>query len=650
MTTTMMFIFLPIACAAVGPSRWAIIQTSVPTRLVSLGLLVLAMTLLGWIDPFHLFIATIVVVIVELLALLSPQRASTRHVDRRKLERDRTDFVDFPSDQAKPVQGTPVRSAALGILMFAAVALVSWLASFVPGLEALAFDRDRAETELKIDALQEAGDSAAAADLITARLQRRTSREWHRILVDQLYECLIAAGTAASGDQAEVFFRQAIELAEQNQLDDQLASTHIDRLNLRGSVDRQAKTVLDLARADQERQAEIHQLTSQMADACRQRDELESQLAASRQETEGLQRNLTQTQADLTKNQEDRAEALLSLLVDWGDSMEPSNPLKCAKYREAETIAKQHGLPTTLVDARLTDLDKAIARLQPASLPSGVQAVVQHIDASAAAPLTIVDLALRLPTGNPVTDLAVKDFRLHLVDGTVVDPLVVDQQIAVADAMQIVFLFDHSNSTGGLHLAAAKAGGAGMLNHLQGMAQVRIISFATDLSVIADWTSDLPASIPNLEKLSIAGNTALLQAIAQAAADLAGRSGPKAIILFTDGRDNVGGPSIAELTARCQQAGIVVHAIALETAELDRDSLAQVTLATGGLLLPASNADELPKRFRQAAEALQQSYYRLVFPASLSTGWEIIIGGENAVRVSNRTSEANAKPTPQNRR
>ena len=418
-----------------------------------------------------------------------------------------------------------------------------------------------------------------------------------------------------------------------------MAKTHLDRLHLRGAADLQAKAAAELARTGQDRQLEMRRLNIQLAESQRRRDGLAGELAASRQESEGLQQNLAQAQADLAQTQNDHAQATMQLLVGWGDSLKPDNPLRSTRYREAESLAKQHGIPTSSIVARLADLQHSLASQQPAPLPRGVQAVVQRIDATSFPPLTIVDLTLQLPTGESLTGLAIKDFQLRYDNGTPVRPLVVDRRTATPDAMQIVLLLDCSNSTKGPALAAAMAGGAGMLKQFQGIAHVRVLAFGTSLSVIADWTSEPAASMAQLEKLTIAGNTALLQAIGQAALDLADRKGPRAIILFTDGHDTVGGPSLADLIDRCQKVGIAVHAIALETPELDRDSLAQITLATGGLLLSASKADELPKRFRQAAEALRHPYYRIVFAGISSQPWEVVVGGTDAVRVSNQTDE-----------
>ena len=78
-----------------------------------------------------------------------------------------------------------------------------------------------------------------------------------------------------------------------------------------------------------------------------------------------------------------------------------------------------------------------------------------------------------VPTGESLTGLSIKDFRLRFDNGSTVDPLVVDKRTAMPDALQIVLLLDCSNSTKGPALAAAKAGGAGMLKQFQGIAHVK---------------------------------------------------------------------------------------------------------------------------------------------------------------------------------
>lgn len=648
MTKLHVFLYLPLILAAVTPGCSRVVWSTLPLRMIPLALMALGMALFGWMDVYHLTLAAIVMLVFTLSTKRPARCDSTPRTRESKLQRNIAAISGLDATNVESIRAQVGREVAKGILVFLIFTLASLLLSLLPGLQQLAFDRDRPVLELQLETLEQATDWSAAVDLITARLERRTSRPWRRALTERLYRSLIGAGSAAGGEHAEAFFRQAFELAHQNGLDSELAKTHLDQLHLRDAADLQAKAASELAHTDQERQLEVRHLSTQIAESQRKCDELAGELTVSRQESKGLQQNLAQAQADLTQTQNDHAQATMQLLVGWGDSPELDYPLRSAKYREAESLAKQHGFPTASIDARLAELQHSLACQQPAPLPSDVRAVVQRIDATSFPPLTIVDLTLQLPTGESLTGLAIKDYQLRYDNGTPVRPLVVDMRTAMPDALQIVLLLDCSNSTKGPSLAAALAGAAGMLKQFQGLAHVRVLAFGTSLSVIADWTSEPATTIAQLEKLTIAGNTALLLAIGQAALDLADRKGPRAIILFTDGHDTVGGPSLADLIDRCQKARIVVHVIALETAELDRNSLAQITLATGGLLLSASKADELPKRFRQAAVALQHPYYRIVFENLAPRPWEIVVGGLNAVRISNQTDEP--RPTSKQRR
>lgn len=650
MTKFHVFLYLPLILAAITPGCSRVVWSTLPLRMIPLGLMALGMALFGWMDVYHLTLAAITMLLFTLIVKRTARCASTRRTRESKLQRNITAISGLDATNVESIRPQVGREVAKGILVFLVFALASSLLSLLPGLQELAFDRDRPVLELQLETLEQATDWSAATDLITARLERRTSRPWRRALTERLYRSLIGAGSAAGGEHAEALFRQAFEIAHQNGLDSELAKTHLDRLQLRGVADLQAKAASELARTDQERQLEMRRLSTQIVESQRKCRDLAGELTVSRQESKGLQQNLAQFQADLAQTQNDNAQATMQLLVGWGDSLELDNPLRSAKYREAESLAKQHGVPTASIDARLAELQHSLACQQPAPLPSDVRAVVQRIDTTSFPPLTIVDLTLQLPTGESLTGLAIKDFQLRYDNGTPIRPLVVDMRTAMPDALQIVLLLDCSNSTKGPALAAAVSGAAGMLKQFQGLAHVRVLAFGTSLSVIADWTSEPAASMAQLEKLTIAGNTALLQAIGQAALDLADRKGPRAIILFTDGHDTVGGPSLADLIDRCQKAGIVVHVIALETAELDRNSLAQITLSTGGLLLSTSKADELPKRFRQAAETLQRPFYRIAFTEVSDKSWELVIGATNPVSVNHRIEASKTTSTLQDRR
>ena len=398
------------------------------------------------------------------------------------------------------------------------------------------------QVELKLDALEQAGDDSAAADLITHRLEQRTSRPWRKVLAERLYQSLIRAGTHAAGDQTEAFFRQAVQAADEHGLDRGLAATHLERLRVQRQLD--------------------------------------SQVATHRHQTESLQQDLGRAQANIAQVQRRHAEAIFRLLLDSADSLEPSNPLRRTKYFEAETIAKQHGLPTALVQSRSHGTGASPCPPAASCITHRMRAVIQRMDDTTTAPLNVVDVTVQLPTGEPLTGLTTKDFRLRLDDGTVVYPLAIRNRTAVPGAHPAGpadRLLELHRRPGA---AAAKAGEADTLQAAGRSRRGESDPFGTTLSVISDWTVQPASAISASAAVHHGWQHGLASHLAQAAAELKRRRGPKAIIVFTDGRDTVGGPSMADLAASCQKAAIVIHVVALETAELDRDSLARITLAT----------------------------------------------------------------------
>ena len=140
-----------------------------------------------------------------------------------------------------------VRGIAQGILLFVVLVVVSLTASFVPGVQELILDRDRAALELQLSALEQAGDWPAAAELISTRLNRRVSRAWGEALHARLYNNLVQAGVASKGGTAQSYFQRALEVATRNGLNSELAATHLERLRLRGAIDQEKQAAAELA-------------------------------------------------------------------------------------------------------------------------------------------------------------------------------------------------------------------------------------------------------------------------------------------------------------------------------------------------------------------------------------------------------------------
>ena len=303
-------------------------MAKIVSLLVTPATLALGLAAFGWLDGFHCTIAGISLLIAGMVRLFAhPKDAQDRPL-RGKLDRGRPDYpLSRAQSPATIYYYRNLLGVMRGVLLLAVVILASSVASLIPGLQALVLDRDRAEIELRLEALEQAHDWSAAADLIASRLERRASQEWRRALLVRFYDSLIAAGTAASKEDAQAFFERASDLAEQEGLNNDLATTHLERLNLRGALDRQTQTTTDLAQKDSQREAEVKRMNAQVADSQRENRQLQTQLLASRSEAEQLRLNITQVHAEMAQARTDRARAELQMLIEWGDSLQAENPL-----------------------------------------------------------------------------------------------------------------------------------------------------------------------------------------------------------------------------------------------------------------------------------------------------------------------------------
>lgn len=114
------------------------------------------------------------------------------------------------------------------------------------------------------------------------------------------------------------------------------------------------------------------------------------------------------------------------------------------------------------------------------------------------------------------------------------------------------------------------------------------------------------------------------------------RSGPRAIVLFTDGTDHVGGLNLGELIARCQQASIATYAVGLKTNELDPTFLDRLGRETHGEFLMADRVDSLGERFNEIANRLRRPFYRLAVSSDApeSSPLTIQFGAKNRVTLT----------------
>jgi VWFA-related protein len=155
-----------------------------------------------------------------------------------------------------------------------------------------------------------------------------------------------------------------------------------------------------------------------------------------------------------------------------------------------------------------------------------------------------------------------------------------------------------------------------------------VYSFNTSLDVLQDFTIDKAALKTAVLRTRAAGQTALFDAISQAAAAIGKRSGKKSMIVFTDGDDNASVLNANAALSRVKKLGIPIYSIAegeaVQSPALSR-GLKEISQFTGGVAYTVKKPKDVESVFQDISEDLQHGYM-LTYkpPAAHGFGWRKI--------------------------
>lgn len=566
--------------------------------LVLVAGLVVAATVCGWLDGFHLSSGAALLGILGLGVWLWHRRR--RGDDGEALKEDEEVLV--PS---------PIHSFLMGALRAAACTAYLWLGFL--GLEQTPlydffYDRDRPRLEEKLRTLENAGNYSEAAQVVQTRLQQKMTKRWGKDLAARLVHDMIqAAGQKADLAAQKDDLTQALYIAKRYGMDSQLTSVMLDQVEK------------DLAFQNRIKEGLARQQWAEVA------TDLRAAIKDRATDPEG-QRLLAQW--------------LYDALVNWGQHS-PNLEHQAEVYREAEDVAQRHALPLGPAAVLRRTVEGEIARQnRPTDLPKGARAGFVRLSTESYPPVFVADLWVENADGIPILGLKERDFRVT-VGGKPARAVALAPIQAKAPSLSVVLAIDISGSMNGAPLDAAKRGARIFLASLQGShVEARVLAFSNTTQHCWGWSSDLKAVGPALDRLEAGGNTALLKTIVAALDDLAQMNGDKRLVLFTDGKDTIGGPAVADLIDRCRGERVQIHAIGLRRSDLDSATLRQLAAETGGQYLEAGGPEDIVERYSSASRQIRRSVYRLVItPASVQEGRvqvpvRIAIGGGSEIVVS----------------
>jgi Ca-activated chloride channel homolog len=177
-------------------------------------------------------------------------------------------------------------------------------------------------------------------------------------------------------------------------------------------------------------------------------------------------------------------------------------------------------------------------------------------------------------------------------------------------------------------LSAAKVAAEAYIDQMRPEDMAGLLTFNTQVTYAQEITPSHELLKGAIEALQAKNDTAMYDAVEQAAQILQGYSGRKAIIVLTDGLDNQSKHTAAEISQAIGTSGLSISTIGLGNPDnagpffgLDEAALQSLAEKDGGVYSQADNAQALQALYERLGRALQ-SEYRITYtsPSALRDG------------------------------
>jgi len=183
-----------------------------------------------------------------------------------------------------------------------------------------------------------------------------------------------------------------------------------------------------------------------------------------------------------------------------------------------------------------------------------------------------------------------------------------------------------------------------LIDALDPQDSVAIYTFDSRLTVRQEFTTDKTAAKRAVLRTRAEGQTALFDALSEAAQDISQRVGKKALIVFTDGDDNASVLNAGASVTRAKKLGIPLYAIAEGEATRSpnlKKLLYDLSERSGGASYVAKKPGDIEQVFQKIAEDLKHLYMIAYQPPSSSadTRWhkiELSVKGVKDYRIRAR--------------
>jgi VWFA-related protein len=239
--------------------------------------------------------------------------------------------------------------------------------------------------------------------------------------------------------------------------------------------------------------------------------------------------------------------------------------------------------------------------------------------------------------GAPFRGLGAADFEVR-DNGRVQELQPVLEEETPVDA---ILVLDLSASVKGPKLDALKAAGRAFLDGLHEGEQAALLAFHQEVQLLEPLTADIGAVRRALDQASPRGSTALADAVYSALRLREPGERRTAIVVFSDGIDNLSWLSASDVVEAASRSNAIVYGVAVRgKGDQKVPFLGDVVRATGGRLFEASSERDLRERFLDVLGDIRSRYVLSYSPAGTgAAGWHTL-----AVRLKRGKGDVLARP------
>jgi Ca-activated chloride channel family protein len=159
-------------------------------------------------------------------------------------------------------------------------------------------------------------------------------------------------------------------------------------------------------------------------------------------------------------------------------------------------------------------------------------------------------------------------------------------------------------------LPAVKRAALELIGRLRANDSVAVYALSGGITELQPFTMEKDAAARAVLRTKPSGMTALYDGLVRVVRDIAGRPGKKAIVVLTDGDDNISTLPAETAIQRAKAAGVPIYTIAkgADPHQQAVQALAVISRSTGGMTLTPSSSSDILNAFERVFQDLMHGY------------------------------------------